>query len=227
VNPSAVIFDAYGTLFDVTSVAQACAAVTREPQALVELWRAKQLEYSFLRSLIGPSAYVDFWTITVDALDFAAEKLGLRISTADRHRAMQGWLEVRPYPEVQSTLDRLAAQRRRCAILSNGSPNMLQAALVSAGIAGRFQTVLSVDAIRVFKPHPHVYQMAVDALTTPPAELLFVSSNGWDAAGARAFGLPVAWVNRTGAPDERLGFAPDVVLPDLSALAAFLTGAPR
>jgi 2-haloacid dehalogenase len=226
VNPSAVIFDAYGTLFDVASVAQACAAVTAEPEALVALWRAKQLEYSFLRSLMGPSAYADFWTITVDALDFAAEKLGLRLSTADRDRALQGWLEVRPYPEVQSTLDLLAAQRRRCVILSNGSPNMLHAALTSAGIDGRFQAVLSVDAIRIFKPHPRVYQMAVDALTTPPGELLFISSNGWDAAGARAFGLPVAWVNRTGAPAERLGFSPDVVVPDLSALPALLTGNP-
>ena len=226
-NPSAVIFDAYGTLFDVNSVAQACAAVTPAPEALVALWRAKQLEYSFLRSLMGQSAYADFWTITADALDFATEKLGLRISTADRDRALQGWLEVRPYPEVPSTLDMLAGQGRRCAILSNGSPYMLHAALASAGLARRFQTVLSVDAIRTFKPHPRVYQMAVDALATPPGELMFISSNGWDAAGARAFGLPVAWVNRTGAPVERLGVSPDVILADLSTLPALLTTNPR
>jgi len=222
VNPSAVIFDAYGTLFDVASVAAACTAVTSEPEALVGLWRAKQLEYSFVRSLMGPAAYADFWTITADALDFAAEKLGLNLSPADRNRALQGWLEVQPYPEVKSTLDLLASDGRRCVILSNGSPSMLDAALTSAGIAERFHAVLSVDAVRIFKPHPRVYQLALDALATPPAELLFISSNGWDAAGARAFGLPVGWVNRTAAPLERLGFAPDIVLADLSALPPLL-----
>jgi 2-haloacid dehalogenase len=221
-NPSALIFDAYGTLFDVASVAEACAEVVPEPEALVTLWRAKQLEYSFLRSLMGPTAYVDFWTITADALDFAAEKLGLKLSPAERTRALQGWLEVRAYPEVESTLDVLASHGRRCVILSNGSPNMLHAALTSAGIARRFQAVLSVDAVRIFKPHPRVYRMALDALSTPPAEVLFISSNGWDAAGARAFGLPVAWVNRTGVPVERLGLSPNMILSDLSALPPLL-----
>ncbi len=224
VNPSALVFDAYGTLFDIGSVAEACAGVAPEPQVLVALWRAKQLEYSLLRSLMGPSAYVDFWTITMHALDFATEKLGLRLSPADRDRALQGWLRVRPYPEVESTLQALADQGRRCLILSNGSPGMLAAALSSAGLARSFAAVLSVDDVRVFKPDPRVYQLAVDALAASPADLLFVSSNGWDAAGAGAFGLPVCWVNRTGAPVERLGFAPDAVLPDLSALPQLLVG---
>ena len=222
-NPSALVFDAYGTLFDVASVAEACAAVMPEPEALVGLWRAKQLEYSFLRSLMGPAAYVDFWTITADALDFAAAKLGLQLTSAERERALQGWLEVRAYPEVESALAALATQGRYCLILSNGTRGMLETALRSAGLAHRFQAVLSVDEVRVYKPHPRVYQMAVDALTTPPGDLLFISSNGWDAAGARAFGLPVAWLNRTGAPPERLGVSPDVTLPDLSALPALLT----
>ena len=222
-NPSALVFDAYGTLFDVASVAEACAAVAPEPDTLVALWRAKQLEYSFLRSLMGSSAYVDFWTITADALDFAADRLGLRLTSAERERALRGWLEVRAYPEVESTLDILANQGRRCLILSNGTPGMLEAALTGAGIARRFQAVLSVDEVRVFKPHPRVYQMAIDALATSPGDLLFISSNGWDAAGARASGLPVAWLNRTGGPPERLGVPPDVTLPDLSALPPLLT----
>jgi 2-haloacid dehalogenase len=219
---SALVFDAYGTLFDVASVAEACAEVAREPGALVSLWRAKQLEYSFLRALMGPAAYVDFWSITADALDFAAEKLGLKLSSAERERALHGWLEVRAYPEVEATLETLASDGRRCVILSNGSPNMLHAALTSAG-----QAVLSVDAVRTFKPHPRVYQMALDALATPPGDVLFLSSNGWDAAGARAFGLPVGWVNRTGAPVERLGFSPDMILPDLSALPPLLRSVAR
>ena len=226
-NPSALVFDAYGTLFDVASVAEACAAVAPEPDTLVALWRAKQLEYSFLRSLMGSSAYVDFWTITADALDFAADRLGLRLTSAERERALRGWLEVRAYPEVESTLDILANQGRRCLILSNGTPGMLEAALTGAGIARRFQAVLSVDEVRVFKPHPRVYQMAIDALATSPGDLLFISSNGWDAAGARASGLPVAWLNRTGAPPERLGVSPDVTLPDLSALPPLLTRTPQ
>ena len=112
-NPAALVFDAYGTLFDVASVATACDQFAPEPDALVSLWRAKQLEYSFLRSLIGPAAYVDFWTITGDALDFAAEKLGIHLSASDRARALDGWLEVKPYSEVESTLALLARDSRR------------------------------------------------------------------------------------------------------------------
>ena len=126
---------------------------------------------------------------------------------------------MRPYPEFAAVLDRLVGDGRRCLILSNGSPSMLHAALSSAGLAERFQAVLSVDAVRTYKPHPRVYQLAVDALGMPADEVLFVSSNGWDAAGARAFGYRVAWVNRAGAPAERLGFPPDLVVSDLSALA--------
>jgi NAD(P)-dependent dehydrogenase (short-subunit alcohol dehydrogenase family) len=117
---------------------------------------------------------------------------------------------VKPYSEVESTLALLARDSRRCAILSNGNPAMLHAALRSSGLAPRFEAVLSADAVSVFKPDPRVYQLAVDRLATPPAELLFISSNGWDAAGARGFGLPVTWVNRSGAPIERLGFLPDL-----------------
>jgi 2-haloacid dehalogenase len=217
-NPAALIFDAYGTLFDVASLAEGCAGVAPDPARLVSLWRAKQLEYSFLRALMGPAAYVDFWQVTADALDFAAQQLELTLSGGERARALEGWLRVRPYPEVAAALEHLASAGRACIILSNGSPSMLHAAVSGAGLAECFQAVLSVDAVRTYKPDPRVYQLAMDALGLPAAELLFVSSNGWDAAGARAFGYRVAWINRSGAPTERLGFPPDLTIADLSAL---------
>jgi 2-haloacid dehalogenase len=217
-KPAAVVFDAYGTLFDISSVATACAELTDDPQALISLWRAKQLEYSFLRSLMGPAAYVDFWRITAAALDYAAERLCVLMSEGDRNRALQAWLEVKPYPEVESVVSGLKRKSIECAILSNGSPSMLQAALSHSGLANSFDVVLSADSVRVFKPDRRVYQLAVDALTIPMQELLFVSSNGWDAAGAKAFGFPVAWVNRADAPVERLGYLPDMIVKDLSAL---------
>jgi 2-haloacid dehalogenase len=219
---SALIFDAYGTLFDVASVAEACADLTQDPTGLVALWRAKQLEYSFVRTLMGPAAYVDFWQIMADALDFAVERLGLSFSRADSTEALRGWLSVQPYPEVEYTFELLARDGRHCLILSNGTPTMLQAALTNAGVAHQFEAVLSVDTVRVFKPHPRVYQMAVDAVAAPTNQLLFVSSNGWDAAGALAFGLPVAWINRSGAPTERLGRSPELTLPDLAALPSLV-----
>ena len=215
IRPLALIFDAYGTLFDVASVADVCAGRAPDPVRLIALWRTKQLEYSFLRCLTGAAAYVDFWEVTSDALDFAAQRLGLRLSAADREAALQGWLQVRPYADVQSSLERLSAGRT-CMILSNGSPSMLREAVHSAGLAGRFQAVLSVDVVHVYKPSPRVYQLAVDAIGLPTDQLMFVSSNGWDAAGARAFGLPVAWINRSASPVERPGFAPSAVLPDLA-----------
>jgi 2-haloacid dehalogenase len=217
-SSSSVIFDAYGTLFDVASISVACADVVPHPQELVRLWRAKQLEYSFLRSLMGPAAYVDFWTITANALDYATEALGVNVSTSARERMLSGWLDVKPCAEVEPALDALERQARRCAILSNGTPSMLRAALDGSGLSTRFQSVLSVDTIRVYKPDPHVYGLAVDSLASPIDELLFVSSNGWDAAGAAAFGLRVAWINRSGAPTERLGFTPQTIMRDLTEL---------
>jgi 2-haloacid dehalogenase len=218
-SSSFVIFDAYGTLFDVASVSAACTGVVPVPQELVRLWRAKQLEYSFLRSLMGPAAYVDFWTITADALDYATEALGLNVSAAEREQMLGGWLNVKPYADVEPALDALENQARRCVILSNGTSSMLQAALRGSGLSRRFHDVFSADAVRVYKPDSRVYRLAVDSLAAPIDELLFVSSNGWDAAGAAAFGLRVAWINRSGAPTERLGFAPDTIVRDLTELS--------
>jgi 2-haloacid dehalogenase len=218
VSLSTVVFDAYGTLFDVASIRAACTDIAPQPEELVRLWRSKQLEYSFLRSLMGPDAYVDFWTITGDALDYATEAHGLKVSVSQREQMLAGWLQVQAYADVQPALDTLERLGRRCVILSNGSPSMLQAALQSSGLSTRFRHVLSADSVRVYKPDPRVYRQAVDSLNASVDDILFVSSNGWDAAGAAAFGMRVAWINRSGAPVERLGFTPDTIVRALTEL---------
>jgi len=212
----AVAFDLYGTLLEVASVGRAAAGVTARSAELVELWRQKQLEYSWLRSLMG--RYENFWTVTGDALDYALDRFGVVVDEDARARLLGAWLDVRPYPEVPGALERLGATRR-LAVLSNGNPDMLEAGLAAAGLRDRFEHVLSVDEVGVFKPRPAVYELAVKAFGLPAERILFVSSNGWDAFGARAFGLPVAWINRAGAPLERLGTPPNLVVPDLQALA--------
>jgi 2-haloacid dehalogenase len=218
----AVVFDLYGTLLEVASVGRAAAEVTSEPDALVDLWRQKQLEYSWLRSVMG--RYQDFWTITGDALDYSLERLGVTLDDERRARLLDAWLDVRVYPEVPAALAALAP--RRLAVLSNGNPEMLAAGLTAAGLRDRFEAVLSVHDVGVFKPHPSVYELAGKALALPAERILFVSSNAWDVSGARSFGLPVAWVNRTGAPPERLGAPPDLVVADVAALSGAVTGAP-
>jgi 2-haloacid dehalogenase len=211
----AVAFDLYGTLAEVASVGRAAAEVTDDPAALVDLWRQKQLEYTWLRSLMG--RYQDFWTTTGDALDYSLERLGITVDKPTRGGLLNAWLAVRVYPEVPDALAALAP--RPLAVLSNGNPEMLESCLATAGIADRFEHVLSVDAVGVYKPHPSVYELAVEAFHLPAERILFVSSNPWDAAGARTFGFPVAWVNRMGVPFERLGATPDLVVSDLAAIA--------
>lgn len=211
----AVAFDLYGTLAEVASVGRAAAEVTENPAALVDLWRQKQLEYTWLRSLMG--RYQDFWATTGDALDYALDRLGITVDQPTRAELLDSWLAVRVYSEVPAALEALAP--RRLAVLSNGNPEMLEACLATAGIRDRFDHVLSVDEVGVYKPHPSVYELAVKAFALPAERILFVSSNPWDAAGARTFGFPVAWVNRTGAPFDRLGAAPDLVVADLGALS--------
>lgn len=211
----AVAFDLYGTLLEVASVGRAAAEVTADPAALVDLWRQKQLEYTWLRSLMG--RYQDFWTTTGDALDYSLERLGLAVDATARQRLLGAWLDVRVYPEVPGALASLAP--RPLAVLSNGNADMLEAGLAAAAIRDRFEHVLSVDEVGVYKPHPSVYELAVKTFRRPAERILFVSSNPWDAAGARTFGLRVAWVNRAGGPFERLGVTPDVVTADLAAVA--------
>lgn len=215
VAADALAFDVYGTLLDVRSVEAACAEVTANPAALSTLWRQKQLEYSWLRALMD--RYEDFSELTGAALDHAAERSGVALDAAARSRLVEAWLELRPFPEVPAALDRLA--ERPLAVLSNGSPRMLEEGLLGAGLHDRFAHILSVEAVGTYKPAPAVYALAERALGLPRARILFVSANAWDAAGAGAFGLPSAWVNRAGLPPDRLGVTVGLEVPDLAALA--------
>ena len=208
------VFDAYGTLFDVHSVIDAGRAITGDPAALSLLWRQKQLEYTWLRSLMG--RYEDFWAITEAALRFSIRRLGLAATDAQVARLMDAYLSLACFPDVELALARLASHP--CAILSNGSPRMLAAAVASSGIGRHLQHVLSVDAVKTFKPAPAVYALGPQALGHSASELLFVSSNAWDVAGAKSFGYQVTWCNRTGAPAEELGIAPDLEITRLDQL---------
>ena len=208
------VFDAYGTLFDVHSVVEAGRAITADPMALSLAWRQKQLEYTWLRSLMG--RYVDFWTITEDALRWAIVRLGITATDADVRRLMNAYLSLACFPEVPATLAALGGRPR--AILSNGAPKMLAAAVASSGLTPHLDHVLSVDAVKTYKPSPKVYALGPEALGIAPADLLFVSSNAWDVAGAKSFGYQVAWCNRTSAPAEHLGAPPDYVVRSLTDL---------
>lgn len=208
------VFDAYGTLFDVHSVVEAGREITADPVALSLLWRQKQLEYTWLRSLMG--RYEDFWSVTDAALRYAIRRLGLTASDAQRERLMAAYLSLACFPEVRPALDRLAGRGR--AILSNGSPRMLAAAVASSGLAACFDHVLSVDTVKTFKPSPAVYALGPDALGIPAGNLLFVSSNAWDVAGAKAYGYRVAWCNRANVPDEELGVRADLIITALDQL---------
>ena len=216
----AVVFDAYGTLFDVASAAERTRDLLGDRAGpLAELWRQKQLQYTWLRALMGRHA--DFWQVTGDALDYALD--ALRIETPDlRRRLMEAYERIGPCADAHAALTRLKAARLKIAILSNGAPRMLAAAVRSAGMDGLVDDILSVEAVGVYKPHPSVYKLAIDRLGVWPAELGFVSANGWDAWGAKAAGLRVAWCNRSGLPRERLGGAPDAELASLSQLPAAL-----
>ena len=213
------IFDAYGTLFDVSAATRRLAA--EEPAladtwaALAEVWRRKQLEYTWLRAIMGDHA--DFRRVTAEALDWALESRGL----SDRLHAplMALYDRLDAYPEVPAMLEALCAQGIGCAILSNGEPGMLAAAVRSAGIGDHLSAVLSVEDVGVFKPDARVYQLACERLSIRPGQALFVSSNGWDAAGAARFGFVTVWVNRAGAPVDRLPHHPHHILPDLSRIA--------
>jgi len=208
------VFDAYGTLFDVHSVIEAGRAVTSDPTALSLVWRQKQLEYTWLRALMG--RYQDFWTVTEAALRFALRRLDLKASEAHIRRLMDAYLALACFPEVEAALERLAPRPR--AILSNGSPRMLEAAVTSSRLGRYFAHVLSVDAVKTYKPAPVVYELGPKALGISAGELLFVSSNAWDVAGAKAFGYQVAWCNRADAPAEELGLVPDFTVTRLDQL---------
>jgi 2-haloacid dehalogenase len=219
----ALVFDAYGTLFDVHSVTQAAEhAFPGKGAQLSRAWRARQLEYTWLLSLMG--RYRDFNRVTRDALDYACAELELGAREGDKQALMGAYRELATFPEVGAALARLGAGRR-LAILSNGHPGMLDAVVRHNRLEARLAACLSVDAAQVFKPHPGAYQVAVDALGLPKEAIVFVSSNGWDAQGAKSFGMRTIWVNRGGAPLDGLGHPPDAVVRDLSEVEAALCSA--
>jgi 2-haloacid dehalogenase len=210
----AFVFDAYGTLFDVHSVVVALKEVTAGAEAVSLQWRAKQLEYSWLRSLMGH--YVDFWTVTDEALQFALKRFGIEVTPAQHAAILDAYLHLPAYPEIPATLAALAP--RPCLMLSNGAPRMLEAAVTSSGLAGKFTHILSADQVKLYKPAPRVYALVPAALALPKEAIVFVSSNSFDVIGAKAYGFQVAWVNRAHAQADVLGIAPDFVLSRLDEL---------
>ncbi len=218
----ACVFDAYGTLFDVNSAAHRAQDLLEDKwQPLAELWRAKQLQYSWVRGLSGRHA--DFWQVTGDALDFALDALQLEDPKL-RGRLLDFYLTLSAYPEVPQTLRRLKSGGMKLAILSNGSPNMLTTAAASAGIANLFDAVLSVEEVKVYKPHPSVYQLACERLGLGASQICFLSSNGWDAYSAKAFGFRVLWCNRSGQVAERIPETPDAEIRTLAELPEIVLG---
>jgi 2-haloacid dehalogenase len=207
----AIIFDAYGTLYDVHSVLRRCEAFFRGKGAqLSQLWRAKQLEYTWQRSLMG--RYAPFSTVTREALAYSCEALGLQLTAERMEALMSEYNMLSTYPDVAGAFGRFAG--RKLAILSNGSPDMLEPLVQSSGL--ELDAVLSVHEVGAFKPAPEVYGFAVARLAIPRERIGFVSSNCWDALGAKSCGLHVFWINRTGAPVDRLGLHPDQVVGSLN-----------
>lgn len=219
----ACVFDAYGTLFDFASATRACRDdLGDDMDRLTVLWRDKQLQYTWLRALQGRHA--DFWQVTGDALDFALETLALE-RRGLCERLMTLYLTLDAFPEVPGVLRQLKAAGLKTAILSNGAPGMLRTVVDGAGIGDLLDAVLSVEDVGVFKPHPSVYQMAVDRLGVPAGAISFQSSNAWDAYAASAFGMQVVWCNRYGQRPERLPGAPDREVRTLSELPGLVGAA--
>jgi len=216
------VFDAYGTLFDVhAAVAEHAGAIGSRADEVSRLWRAKQLEYTWTRTLMGRHA--DFWTLTCEALDVALATHAVDGKTV-RAALLDAYRRLSAYPEVPGVLTRLRAAGLKTAILSNGTPGMLRDAVAAAGIAALLDAVLSIEDIGIYKPDARVYDLARDRFGVAAQDICFLSSNAWDAAGAAVFGFEVAWINRGGAPPE-YGFAkPAVVLPSLAALPDFVLG---
>jgi 2-haloacid dehalogenase len=216
----ACVFDAYGTLFDFASAADACRnELGEDAPRLTALWRDKQLQYTWLRAAQGRHA--DFWQVTGNALDFALEVLGIS-RPGLRDRLMELYLTLAPFPEVRDVLQQLKAAGMRTAILSNGTPTMLDSAIAAAGFQKLVDLCISVEEVGVFKPHPSVYQRAVDRLGMRPERIAFQSSNAWDIHAASAFGMRTVWCNRYGQPRERLPGSPDHEMTTLAGLPAVL-----
>ena len=219
-NIKACVFDAYGTLFDVHSaVGKYSGRLGDVADQVSSVWRTKQLEYTWLRSLM--KKHTDFWQVTRDALDYALDVFDIRDKQL-RNDLVNAYLELACYPEVPDTLLKLKDGGRQIAILSNGSPAMLEAVVKSSGLEDLIRVILSVEMVGIFKPAPDVYQLAVDRLGVTAAEIIFMSSNAWDAVGATAFGFRVAWINRFAQRPERLPFQPDIEIKTLDELPPLL-----
>lgn len=213
---AAYVFDAYGTLFDVhAAVRRHIGEIGAEGQALSELWRAKQLEYSWVRSLAG--TYQDFWALTEQALDFAMERMP-SVDPNLRDKLLEAYWQLDCYPEVPAVLKALKRRGAKIAILSNGSPAMLDSAVRNAALDTILDDVFSVDELRCFKTAPAVYELVTTAYRIYPDAVSFQSSNRWDVAGATAFGFRSIWINRSRMPDEYLDLSPSMILPSLEGL---------
>lgn len=219
--PTALCFDAYGTLFDTASVRDRLRERLDGPagvvDAVVELWREKQLTYSYQLALMD--AYRPFRSVTDDALDYALDYYGFDPRAIDVDAALAAYEALAPHPDVEPTLDRLGEEAYRLAVLSNGDPGMLEAVVEHAGLEDRFEAVVSADEVETYKPAPAVYERAAERLDEPLADCWLVSANAWDAAGAAQAGMGVAWINRAEDPPERVGGDPDLTVTSLTELA--------
>jgi 2-haloacid dehalogenase len=215
--PRAYVFDAYGTLFDVhAAIARHRDTAGPDADRFSDIWRTKQLEYAWMLS--AARHYVDFWTLTERALDYAFAGVP-SVDKALRATLLDAYFKLDAFPDARAALIALKAKGMKTAILSNGNPRMLDGAVSAANIGGDLDAVLSVDTIRIYKPRMEVYALVTDAFNIAPADVAFVSSNRWDVMGATAFGFKCVWVNRTGMPDEYPEFGPVKVVRELSALA--------
>lgn len=220
----AIAFDAYGTLFDVYSIGELAERIfPGQGTQLADLWREKQLEYTRLRTLC--STYKPFWEVTQDALVFSCRKLGLELTLDAQNRLMGQYAKLRSFPENLGALRKLKEMGLKMAVLSNGNPHMLESAVEAAGMRSCFSHVLSVDAVKKFKTAPEAYQLAQDIFGLPAKNILFVSSNCWDACAATWFGYTTFWVNRSHAPLEELGVTPDATGTDMTSLLQFIHNA--
>lgn len=219
-----IVFDAYGTLFDVTVLERPCAEISGDGAAFSRMWRSKQLEYAFLRTIMD--RYVDFGQITSDALDYTATAFGVEIDPPRRRALMRAWQELPAFADAPTALDHLHASGQRMAILSNGSRQMLDPLVARNGLGDTLIDILTSEQVQAYKPHASIYGLLSNRFYARPNELLFVTANGFDVAGAKVAGLTVCRVNRTGLPLDLLGSEPDMVVHDLDELANLLLGDP-
>jgi 2-haloacid dehalogenase len=218
-NVKAIVFDLYGTLVNISALNGRCGEVYANGEEFCALWRAKQIEYSFMSSLMG--RYHNFLNLTERALDYTAERFGVKLDAQQRKRLLNGWVEPTAYPEVASVLPKLA-EKYSLVVLSNGAPRMLETGLKATGIRTHFRWILSAQSAKIYKPSPRIYQLATQKTRLPKNRILFVSSNSFDVLGSKSFGFKVCWVNRGKAQLDPLGFNPDLTVTDLAEMARSL-----